>query len=208
MTWTTTEKQSSLPVIIFGVLAFNTCASANEPLYNNIEQLYNFTDERRVSIGNLSGDHWLTINTVIDHVGEDAHELVEISDIIKQIKVVLGLPNKDIAKIFGVTRQTLYNYLKQSADNNVINSNTLERSLLLKTVAENLSNIFVKSPGAMAKNLTIEGQSLLGLLSEKYLNINKISTFAVKLSERISQHSNSSGSVSNDITLMELTRYS
>ena len=118
------------------------------------------------------------------------------------------MPNKDIAKIFGVTRQTLYNYLKQSDKNSVINPNTLERSLMLKKVAKNLSGIFNKSPGAMAKNFTIEEQSLLDLLSEEDLNIDKISIFAVKLSKRMSQHSSSSDSVSNNITLMELTRHS
>ncbi len=208
MTWTTTEKKSTLPVIIMGALAFNTCVSANELLYSDVERLPDYTDEKSVKIRNLSGDHWLTINTETEHVDEDEHKLVGISDVIKHIKVGLGLPNKDIAKIFGVTRQTLYNYLKQSDKNSVINPNTLERSLMLKKVAKNLSGIFNKSPGAMAKNFTIEEQSLLDLLSEEDLNIDKISIFAVKLSKRMSQHSSSSDSVSNNITLMELTRHS
>jgi len=199
MTWTTTKK-AFVPI---AVMTFNTCAVANSSLDLDYD-LQSFNNEQKTSITNFCKGHWLTSNTETKLINNTS-ELIGVSDIIKQVKIGMGLPNKEIAKIFGVTRQTLYNHLKSDAN---VNANTRQRSMILKSIFDKLTAIFEKSPAAMAKNFTMNEQSLLDLLSKEELEFEKIIDFSKALNKRMYQHNSVSNSVSNDITLIELTRHS
>jgi len=132
---------------------------------------------------------------------------ISVSDVIKKVKINLGLPNKDVAQIFGVTRQTVYNYTKQSEIKHTVNADTLERTLELDEIFTNLEKIFSKSPGAMAKNFTFQGESLLNLLSKRELDVDQITLCAQQLAKRMTEYSSGSNAIEFDISIAELTRH-
>lgn len=201
MGWTTTHNKTSTAIMIAGAMAFNTYAAIDE---STRLDLSNTSKE----VNNLCGDVWLSTNTNIKKdVDNKVKEIIGVSDVIKKVKINLGLPNKDVAQVFGVTRQTVHNYTKQSEIKHTVNADTLERALQLDEIFTNLEKIFSKSPGAMAKNFTIQGESLLNLLSKSELNTDQISSFAYQLSKRMMANSSDSNAINSDLSLAELTRH-
>ena len=67
-------------------------------------------------------------------------------------------------------------------------------------VLESIKDNFEKSPGAMAKNYTIDNSSLLDLLSVQNLEVNKIQTISRELGKKLSSTA-SSGQTNNNETL-------
>ena len=135
---------------------------------------------------------------------ESADLMRGISDIIADMKVFLGLPNKDIADIFGVTRQTLHAYKNGSDQQHNISTLTLARAHELDTLLRSVRSYFDRSPGAMSKNFMYEGQSLLSLLKEKDIDQDKFVAVASKLAEKMSGHSAHLANT-NETTLFQMT---
>lgn len=200
MEWTTTQ-QTQAAIIVAGAIAFNTYAAMDElPQLD----LSNTSEE----VNNLHGNIWLSTNAFTKKdVDNKDQEIIGVSDVIKRVKINLGLPNKDVAQVFGVTRQTVHNYTKQSEIKHAVNTDTLERTIQLNNIFTNLEKIFSKSPGAMAKNFTIHGESLLNLLSKSELDADQITSFAYQLAKRMTENSSGSNALDSDNSLAELTRH-
>jgi len=130
------------------------------------------------------------------------------ADIIKKIRMILGLPSKDIGDIFGVTRQTIYNYLRDKQDNS-INPSNRARAVELNSICDDVANLLPYSPGALSKNYILDGESLFDLLTARELDKNRIVDFAKKLSRAMNEiNKNIDGSDFHENTLLELTKYS
>ena len=72
--------------------------------------------ENTIVQSDRSGTAWqyrLITQELSSHAKPKA-DVVSVSEIVKRAKVQLGLPNKDIADIFLVSRQTIQTYLKGS----------------------------------------------------------------------------------------------
>jgi ribosome-binding protein aMBF1 (putative translation factor) len=163
--------------------------------------------ENTIVQSDRSGTAWqyrLITQELSSHAKPKA-DVVSVSEIVKRAKVQLGLPNKDIADIFLVSRQTIQTYLKGSDTSHAVNNQTKKRALHVLEVLESIKDNFEKSPGAMAKNYTIDNSSLLDLLSAQNLEVNKIQTISRELGKKLSSTA-SSGQTNNNETLFDLTR--
>ena len=96
-------------------------------------------------------------------------------------------------------------YLKGSDASHAVNNQTKKRALHVLEVLESIKGNFEKSPGAMAKNYTIDNSSLLDLLSAQNLEVNKIQTISRELGKKLSNAA-STGQPNNNETLFDLTR--
>lgn len=202
MTWSTTMPTPQ-SVLLASVMAFTTSVGET-PTFDFDELL----GKNSLKVNNFENDYWISANTESGKNSErETADIVGVADIIMQVKTGLGLPNKDIANIFRVTRQTLHNYTKQLGSDHAVNAHTRDRAIKLNDITKHLNEIFEKSPGAMAKNFTIADHSLLDLMSKNHLNSKEIVAFSKKLAERMSEFSSGSDSLQSDKTLMELTRH-
>ncbi|WP_429103874.1 hypothetical protein [Aeromonas hydrophila] len=131
-------------------------------------------------------------------------QLLGISDIISFVKVSLGLPNKDIASIFGVTRQTLHSYATEAEISQSMKSSTRDRVIALHEIIKAISPLLPHSPGAMSKNFTIEGSSLLDLLTSETLDTSKILHHSQLLADKMNKIPASHSK--DGTTLFNLTR--
>jgi hypothetical protein len=113
--------------------------------------------------------------------------IVDIGSIVNRIKTGLGLPDKDIAEMFQVSRQTIHNYRTQDASTINLKDNTLNRAHLLYEIILDLEKIFTRSPGPRAKNITINQNSLFDLLCQDELHMEKIIETSKVLEEKILQ---------------------
>lgn len=152
-----------------------------------------------------SGEHW-----VQDYIRNADHQMetdsvLGISDQIKLVKFALGLPNTDIAEIYKVSRQSLISYLGKGGECRRINTETLRRSSMLVDISKSLSQIFVRSPGALSKNYAMSGESLFNLLTKDQIDRERVLHFAEELSFEISKHVPKESAVLDDLTLNELT---
>lgn len=93
-------------------------------------------------------------------------------------KQVTGLSIKDLAAVFEVTRQTLYNFRKFE---DRIAERNWARLEAVNDVIKMLSDILPMSPGSLCKHYVYEGQTLYSLLCEKELNPSKIKNLAESL---------------------------
>jgi hypothetical protein len=181
---------------IIGAVIFSTLMDDPEK-----EESYSVHHEQVTS--NLVDDHWVSISPLLlEPVNE--FKVISISEIISMVKTTLGLPNKDVANIFGVTRQTLHSYANGADVNQKMNRSTHERVQLLNEIVTELTNKFSQSPGAMAKNYTIEGRTLLDLLKEEEIDVRKVLLFSDQLSNKMKSIPTSSSG--GDDTLYNLTR--
>mgnify|MGYP003114309319 CR=1 FL=1 len=190
---------------VAGALLFSSHTADSEVLLDDLA-------EPRAYVINFEGDFWSSANfqesnnPIEESVKEGA---LGIGDVIRAAKVALGLPNKDIAKVFGVTRQTLYSYSKGQDSERTANSQTRQRVFQLKPIIQDLTRVLPKSPGAMAKNYSINGLTLFDLLTEEELDSQAIAKVAAAIGEKLNQISEtgSRSSVSGDEALHELTRH-
>ncbi|WP_133013134.1 hypothetical protein [Marinomonas flavescens] len=166
-----------------GAALFNT----HTPI--NIDDVMSSQNEV-VYATNLVDGYWSSHGETFQAVSFDAQaELRGMSDIINDVKIFLGLPNKDVAEILGVTRQTLHAYKSGAENDHKISQNTLDRAFLVDSLVEKARGLFERSPGAMSKNFMYEGKSLLSLLTEKDIDQDKFVSVAGKLADKMQGHS-------------------
>lgn len=104
------------------------------------------------------------------------------AEIIDTAKRVTGLSIKDLAAIFKVSRQTLYNYRKSEE---TINERNWSR---LKSVDEHIKAIvelLPHSPGTLMKRVTLDGASLYDLLCAEALDVERIELTAAHLADHL-----------------------
>lgn len=127
---------------------------------------------------------------------------VSAAEIIDAAKRVTGLSIKDLAAIFNVSRQTLYNYRKSEEAINERNWSRL-RSVdeRIKVIAELLPH----SPGTLMKRVTLEGASLYDLLCAEELDAEYIG----RVAGHLASHLNASGKtgVRYSSSIDQLTRH-
>jgi hypothetical protein len=170
------EKSKWLPVMILGsaicsAMGSSTCtADILDKLLSSTESEYHDGSWRSSKV--------YVEKRVINNA------VMSIADMILSVKVKLGLPNKDIASIFDVTRQTLHSYSKGAEETQSLKEETKQRIINAYGVIEQVSKVLVKSPGAMAKNYTMDGDSLLGLLSSPSIDVPKVLALAKGIAEK------------------------
>ncbi|TPW22177.1 hypothetical protein FH712_18065 [Marinobacter nauticus] len=202
--WTNTNGVASAAVV--GALLFSTHAAGSGLTSEDVL-------EPHTCVVNFDGGHWKTSSNKLDR-GSVSGEREDgaafgIGDVINKAKILLGLPNKDLALIFGVTRQTLYSYSKGLDSERTANTQTRQRVFQLTPVLERLGTIFNKSPGAMAKNYVIDGVTLFDLLVRDNVDSDRVSQVAHLLNDKLEMISRSSSrpSLSGNETLHELSKH-
>ncbi|MAL98872.1 MAG: hypothetical protein CL583_10545 [Alteromonadaceae bacterium] len=191
---------------VAGAFLFSSYTAGAEVLVDELS-------EPRAYVANFEGVHWSSANFAADNSaregGSEGEAALGIGDVIGTAKISLGLPNKDIAQIFGVTRQTLYSYSKGQDLERTANSQTRQRVFQLKPIVQKLALVLPKSPGAMAKNYSIGGLTLFDLLVKEELDSDRIVEVATALGEKLNQISgvSSRSPVSGNKTLHELTSH-
>lgn len=198
-TTTSSNKTATASALALSMMCFNTHA------YIDIDDIVPPQNDVIYS-SNISGEQWSSVGVSKATESYGEIDVLGISDIVDSVKVALGLPNKDIASIFGVSRQTLHSY-KNSTDEHTVNSSNKKRALTLSEIIDEISPKFDRSPGAMAKNYTRDGKSLLDLLSESNLNIAEIVRLADSLSEKMSSNL-PKNTATNEVSLRQLTKVS
>lgn len=127
---------------------------------------------------------------------------VTANTMILRAQTITGLSLKDLAAVYGVTRQTLYNYKKQTDQPNSSNWRRLQQ--IDNSMAE-LEQILPASPGAFAKRFANEnGETLLSLLQQTTPDVDKLKALAAKLAEKMDK---TAPVTRYQTTLDELTRH-
>lgn len=191
------SASNAIPTVAFTatVCVFSSFGQANEaPLLAELP-VY--------SASLKSGDAWSTGGQVLTEKLEQ--DVLNVGEMAQVIKESLGLPNKDIARILRVTRQTLHNYVTQN-DEQTANASNRSRVLELYGVVGMLRDKLPHSPGAMAKNYFVDGASLLDLLSSEELDVAKIEILSNELAKKLNQNKKGEAEV-NSVTLYQLTRH-
>jgi|SRR5690554_2498300 len=147
-----------------------------------------------------------TVHQVASRVASEAEESVgswvTANTMILRAQTITGLSLKDLAAVYGVTRQTLYNYKKQTDQSNSSNWKRLQK--IDKSMAE-LEQILPASPGALAKRFANEnGETLLSLLQQENPDVDKLKALAAKLAEKMDK---TAPVTRHQTTLDELTRH-
>ncbi len=108
---------------------------------------------------------------------------ITAASMITHAQTVTGLSLKDLATVYGVSRQTLYNYKKQKDQSSDANWQRLQE--VDKQISE-LEHIFPASPGALAKRVANEqGETLLSLLKQKKPDLEQLKALAHQLVEQM-----------------------
>lgn len=117
-------------------------------------------------------------------------------------QTIIGLSLKDLAIVYGVSRQTLYNYKKETDHPNEANWKRLQQ---IDEKVSVLARILPASPRALAKRFANrQGETLLSLLQQETPDIEQLKALAKKLAE----HMSGAASVTqHQTTLDELTRH-
>lgn len=102
--------------------------------------------------------------------------------IINTAKRVTGLSIKDLAGIFLVSRQTLYNYRK--SEENITDRNWARLQAVERQVAT-LAGILPYSPGSLTKRIALDGDTLYGLLCMEILDAARIRRMAEYLANQM-----------------------
>jgi hypothetical protein len=195
---------------VLSAMSFNSYASLDqeslmEPQYkiayeSLIEPQYKIAYESQII-----GNSWSTVAKKSKSLLAEQQGILGISDIIEMVKVCLGLPNKDMARIFGISRQTLYAYKNSTGEHHAVNASNKERALTLVGIIKEIQSSFDRSPGAMAKNFMVDGKSLLDLMSEPELKVKDILFLADKLAEKMLS-STPKATPMNEVSLQQLTK--
>jgi len=127
---------------------------------------------------------------------------ITAASMIVRAQTVTGLSLKDLATVYGVSRQTLYNYKKQKDQSSDANWQRLQE--VDKQISE-LEHIFPASPGALAKRVANEqGETLLSLLQQKKPDLEQLKALAHQL---VDQMNSAAPAQRHQSTLDELTRH-
>ncbi|ELI5735573.1 hypothetical protein RRK63_004316 [Vibrio fluvialis] len=197
--WTTTSSNTKIAstALVLGAMCFNTHAAVD--VDSIVESQYDV-----IYSSNIHGHNWSSVGITRQNKHQQEQSVLGMADIVAMVKVSLGLPNKDIARIFGVSRQTLHAYKNSTDEHHTVNASKKERALTLSEIIKEIQPKFARSPGAMAKNYMMDGKSLLDLLSEPELNITDIVRLADNLAEKMSSNAPKATPV-NEISLHQLT---
>jgi len=189
-------------VMVAGLLSFNTYAPVDKEIV-----------ETRGDVQNASNQgpdgRWTSINMAAQQdLREAIPKAFSISDIVNSVKVALGLPNKDLARIFDVTRPTLNAYRNDLDGTLSVRSSNQKRALLLSEISQQYFSKFPRSPGAMSKSLTVNGVSLLDALVKPEFDFKEIDQLTNAVLEKMGVDYSRLGDDPVDSTLYELTRFS
>lgn len=200
--WNTSPSNIITPIALSGALLFTSAQTSASEIFNT--KSFNDFDKNQIILNN-ENNYWSSY----DYSNVETNTLridskVDVSDIINLVKTTLGLPNKDIADIFKVTRQTLHNYKNESGHG--LHEQNLLRVRKLKVIFDEVSNILDKSPGALSKTYIVNEQSFFDLLNADELNEKSIISFAKEI--KLKMDSKSKIVRENDnISLFNLTRH-
>lgn len=129
-------------------------------------------------------------------------DLAQAATIIDRAKRITGLSVKDLAPVFNVTRQTLYNFRKAQ---DTISDRNWQRLLMVDKEMDAISSLLPSSPGALAKHYTVNGDTLHGLLTAPQLDSPRIYHVASALAEQL--NASQQDAVRHAMTIDELTRH-
>lgn len=129
-------------------------------------------------------------------------DLAQAATIIDRAKRITGLSVKDLAPIFNVTRQTLYNFRKAQ---DTISDRNWQRLLMVDKEMDAISPLLPSSPGALAKHYTVNGDTLHSLLTAPQLDSLRIYHVASALAEQL--NASQREAVRHATTIDELTRH-
>lgn len=130
-------------------------------------------------------DVWDNLKPNIEEGDYLNESILDIGDIVKAVKSGLGLPDKDIAEIFHVSRQTIHTYRTQEPSSINLKEQTLDRANRIYEIIGEINKIFDKSPGPAAKNIQINQTSLFDLLCKEDADIEKILNVSYLLEDKI-----------------------
>lgn len=205
MLQTKTDFITTFTAVILLSAAPQVVATLNTEYLSTIAISTTFSPELVVNIDRscspYEGDKLTSVRKIVIE-SETQLNSFDFVDKIKALKVALGLPSTAIADIFQITRQTLHSYFKPNYDKK-INSKTLERSIQLEKVTQLIQDHLDRSPGALAKNSSVEGVSLFSLLKNDELEFDKIEVIVKNLAEKMSKPVQ--GLSFNQQTLYDLT---
>lgn len=122
--------------------------------------------------------------------------------IIDTSKQVTGLSVKDLAGIFQVTRQTLYNF--RSSEDKITERNW-ERLQAVSREIESISTILTSSPGSLMKRAPVDGQTLYQLLCADVLDTVRIEQLAKHVVKQLKVPTGSE--IHHSTTIEQLTRH-
>ena len=199
--WNTASVQAAKPVMLGAMMCFSSAQTHSVRSLDVFIQ--NSRDENYVS-DNVWTSYKSSLNSsyLLDHV----EDKVDVDDIVDLVKVTLGLPNKDIAEVFQVTRQTLHNYKSQNESSHNLHEQNLMRVKNLKNIFDVLSGVFTKSPGALSKTYMVNNHTLLDLLTADDLDQNSIVNIAHELKKKMEFKSKIHRN-SDDISLLNMTSH-
>jgi hypothetical protein len=189
------------PIALSGALLFSSAQTTASEIFN--PKLLNNFDENHIILNETNSWSSYYHNSIEENTSH-ADSKVDVSDIINLVKTTLGLPNKDIADIFKVTRQTLHNYKNENS--HALHEQNLLRVRKLKVIFDDVANIVDKSPGALSKTYIINEQSFFDLLIADDLDEESIISFAKEI--KLKMEFKSKILRENDsIALFNLTRH-
>jgi hypothetical protein len=199
--WNTSRNSMITPIALSGALLFSSAQTTASEIFN--PKLLNNFDENHIILNETNSWSSYYHNSIEENTSH-ADSKVDVSDIINLVKTTLGLPNKDIADIFKVTRQTLHNYKNENS--HALHEQNLLRVRKLKVIFDDVANIVDKSPGALSKTYIINEQSFFDLLIADDLDEESIISFAKEI--KLKMEFKSKILRENDsIALFNLTRH-
>lgn len=202
--WTTSKsaKNIATTVVMSGVAFFSNAETNSSQIFDISTDV---TKNQLIitDLNNIWSSSYVS-NISTEYSDTKIDTKADVNDTINLVKVTLGLPNKDIADIFKVTRQTLHNHMNGSVQ--TMHGENLLRLKKIDRVFNDISLILERSPGALTKSYIINGSSFYDLLIAEELDIDAIKNFAHEL--KVKMQAKSKIVRENDnISLFQLTRH-
>lgn len=116
------------------------------------------------------------------HAQKSTSAAVSAAEVVDAAKRVTGLSIKDLAAIFNVSRQTLYNYRKSEE---AISERNWSRLMCVNAHIKSIAEILPCSPGSLMKRVTLEDDSLYDLLCAETLDAGDIERLAAHLASHL-----------------------
>lgn len=136
---------------------------------------------KRAGLNHRSAD-LVTDETGVSQAAGMAAGSQQAAGIVERAKRVTGLSMKDLAPVFGVTRQTLYNFRKAQeriSDRHWVRLQAVDREIRA------LATILPSSPGALAKHFVSQGDTLHRLLRAPDLDTPRLQRLAEALAAQL-----------------------
>jgi len=164
-------------------------AAPSADVLSTVTYYQEFSPRLNVETGSSSSpysDGYLT--SIVESKGNNFgySKTVDVIDKIKALKVALGLSNTAVSDILQITRQSLHSYLNTPGYDKNIHPKTLVRAIELEKVTQLIQQYLDRSPSALAKNISVNGDSLFDLLKKDQLEFDKIELVLNHLAEKMS----------------------